>query len=59
MNGESLGIDGYRDIGLIDTMKDLLVIFVGAVVCNFAGFFYLKGRGKRTKFVENFIPSRK
>ena len=59
VNGQSLGIDGYLDIGLIDTMKDLLVNFVGAVVFNFAGFFYLKGRGKRTKFVENFIPSRK
>lgn len=59
VNGQSLGIDGYLDIGLLDTMKDLLVNFVGAVVFNFAGFFYLKGRGKRTKFVENFIPSRK
>lgn len=59
VNGKSLDINGYLDIGLIDTMKDLLVNFVGAVVFNFAGFFYLKGRGKRTKFVENFIPSRK
>ena len=59
VNGQSLGIDGYLDIGLLDTMKDLLVNFCGAVVFNFAGFFYLKGRGKRTKFVENFIPKRK
>lgn len=59
VNGNSLGVGGYLDIGLIDTMKDLIVNFVGAVVFNFAGFFYLKGRGKHSKFVENFIPHRK
>lgn len=59
VNGQNLGIDGYLDIGLIDTMKDLIVNFVGAVVFNFAGFFYLKGRGRHSKFVENFIPHRK
>lgn len=59
VNGESLGINGYLDIGLIDTMKDMLVNFVGAVVFNFAGFFYLKGRGKHTGFIKNFIPKRK
>ena len=59
VNGQSLGINGYLDIGLIDTMKDLVVNFIGAVVFNFAGFFYLKGRGKHTGFVKNFIPRRK
>ncbi|MEE0913618.1 MAG: hypothetical protein U0L76_03420 [Ruminococcus sp.] len=59
VNGESLGINGYLDIGLIDTMKDMLVNFVGAVVFNFAGFFYLKHRGKHAGFVRNFIPRRK
>lgn len=59
VNGKSLGINGYLDIGLIDTMKDMIVNFIGAVVFNIAGFFYLKGRGRHTKFVENFIPSRK
>lgn len=58
VNGQSLGINGYLDIGLIDTMKDLLVNFIGAVVFNFAGFFYLKGRGKHSGFVKNFIPTR-
>lgn len=59
VNGRNLGIDGYLDIGLIDTMKDLIVNFVGAVVFNLAGYFYLKGRGRHSKFVENFIPHRK
>lgn len=44
VNGENLGINGYLDIGLIDTMKDLLVNFVGAVVFDTIGWFYLKGR---------------
>lgn len=58
VNGTPLGVNGYLDIGLIDTMKDLLVNFIGAIVFNTVGFFYLIGRGKHTDFVENFIPSR-
>lgn len=58
VNGSPLGINGYLDIGLLDTMKDLLVNFVGAVVFNTIGFFYLIGRGKHTDIIENFIPSR-
>jgi len=30
VNGTSLGVDGYLDIGLVDTMKDLFVNFIGA-----------------------------
>lgn len=60
VNGRELGIDGYLDIGLIDTMKDLIVNFVGAAIFNAAGFFYLKGRlkGKENAagFIDNFIP---
>ena len=53
---EALGLGGYLDIGLHDTMEDLLVNFIGAVVfCTF-GFFYLKGRGKG-KFVRRFVPT--
>ena len=46
---------GYIDIGLIDTMKDLLVNFIGAVVFSIIGFFYVKSRGKG-KFASQFIP---
>lgn len=55
INGDALAIDGYLDIGLIDTMKDLLVNFVGAVIFSIIGFFYIKNRGKG-KFAEKFIP---
>lgn len=55
VNGESLGLGGYLDIGLIDTMKDLLVNFVGAVLFSIIGYFYVKNRGKG-KFAKRFIP---
>ena len=32
VNGESLGINGFLDIGLIDTMKDMLVETIGALL---------------------------
>lgn len=55
VNGESLGLGGYLDIGLIDTMKDLLVNFIGAVVFSFVGYFYLKNQSG-AKFAKKFIP---
>ena len=55
VNGQSLGLGGYLDIGLIDTMKDLLVNFVGAVVFSIIGFFYIKNRGEG-KFANRLIP---
>ena len=47
-SGETFHIDGgYLDIGILDTMKDLLVNFIGAVVfCSF-GFAFLKYGEKR------------
>ena len=55
VNGMELGLGGYLDIGLIDTMKDLFVNFIGAVVFSIIGFFYVKQRGKG-KFANRFIP---
>lgn len=46
---------GYLDIGLIDTMKDLFVNFIGAVVFSVIGYFYVKHRG-RGRFAPKFIP---
>lgn len=57
VNGELLMVDGYLDIGLIDTMKDLLVNFVGAVVFSVIGYCYVKSRGKN-RFASRFIPVR-
>lgn len=48
---------GYLDIGLHDTMKDLLVNFIGALVFSVFGFFYEKNREKY-KFAANFIPTK-
>ncbi len=51
----ALGVGGYLDIGLIDTMSDLLVNFIGAVVFSIIGFFYVKSQGKG-KLAKQFIP---
>ena len=51
----SLGLGGYLDLGLLDTMKDLAVNFVGAVAFSVIGFFYVKNRGKG-KVASSFIP---
>lgn len=50
-----LGLGGYLDIGLRDTMADLFVNFIGAVVFSVIGYFYVKSRGKGT-FAKRFIP---
>ncbi len=47
--------NGYLDIGLYDTMKDLFVNFIGAVIFSIVGFFYIKQRGKG-KLASQFIP---
>lgn len=56
-NGEKITTieGGYLDIGIIDTMKDLLVNFVGALIFSILGFLYIKYRDKY-KFASNFIP---
>ena len=50
-----LGLGGYLDVGIRDTMKDLFVNFIGAVVFSFIGYFYLIGRSKG-RFARRFIP---
>ena len=59
INEESLGLGGYLDIGLIDTMKDLFVNFIGAVVFSVTGFFYAKSKGARKSPAQSFVPSKK
>lgn len=41
-----LGVNGYLDIGLYDTMKDLLVNFIGAIVFSVFGYAYAKNPEK-------------
>lgn len=50
-----LGLGGYLDIGILDTMKDLFVNFIGAVVFSIIGYFYVRSRGKG-RFARRFIP---
>lgn len=52
---QALGLGGYLDIGIIDTMKDLFVNFIGAVVFSFIGYFYVKKKGQG-KVAHRFIP---
>ena len=59
INGESLGLGGYLDIGIIDTMKDLFVNFIGAVVFSITGFFYARSKGERRTPAQSFVPSKK
>lgn len=49
--------NGYLDIGLNDTIKDLMVNLVGAITFSVIGFFYIKNREKY-KFVSNFMPTK-
>ncbi|BBA47077.1 hypothetical protein BBJK_00035 [Bifidobacterium bifidum LMG 13195] len=58
-NGRDLGLGGYLDIGLIDTMEDLIVNFIGAVVFSVIGFIYVKNRGKGVSVISRFVPRRK
>ena len=53
---QALGLGGYLDIGIIDTMKDLFVNFIGAVVFSTIGYFYIKHRG-HGKLAKAFIPT--
>lgn len=55
---QALGLGGYLDVGLYDTMKDLFVNFIGAVVFSVIGFFYARGRGKK-RVVYLFVPRKK
>lgn len=51
----ALGLGGYLDIGLLDTMEDLFVNFIGAFTFSVIGFFYVRSRGKN-RFAKRFIP---
>lgn len=50
--------NGYLDVGIIDTMKDLIVNCVGAVIFSIFGLIYIKNRGKSV-VAASFIPQLK
>lgn len=51
--------DGYLDIGIIDTMKDLFVNLIGAIVFSVLGYLYAHHDQRKYRFVRNFIPKKK
>lgn len=53
---QAMNVGGYLDIGLQDTMKDLMVNLLGATVFSFIGYFYIKTRGKG-RIARHFIPT--
>lgn len=59
VNGEDwmAAYGGYLDIGLIDTMKDLFVNFLGAVAFSIIGYIYIKYRGHRQSVAAKLIPT--
>lgn len=57
IDGRTLNINGYLDIGLIDTMKDMFVNLIGALVFSVFGFFYAKKQANDS--IENLIPKKK
>lgn len=58
VNGQELGLGGYLDIGLHDTMADLMVNFIGAVVFSVIGYVYIRqrGKGRSGRIARQFIP---
>lgn len=54
-DGSIYVIDGYLDVGLVDTTEDLFVNFIGAVVFCVVGWIYISRRGKN-RLAAAFIP---
>ena len=55
VNGNSLGLGGYLDIGLYDTMEDLFVNMIGALVFSVIGYFRSRSR-RAEQIVEELVP---
>ena len=51
------GINGYLDVGLVDTIKDMFVNFIGAIVFSVIGYCYVKSRGRLDRFEKGLIPT--
>ncbi|MDG0822783.1 MAG: hypothetical protein L0L63_11430 [Staphylococcus equorum] len=55
---ENVVNDGYLDVGIHDTMKDLFVNLLGAAAFSVLSYSYAKYDQKKYKFVKNFILKR-
>lgn len=58
VSGHDLDLGGYLDIGLIDTMQDLFVNFIGALVFSVLGYFFVKNKNDDSVVVK-LIPHKK
>lgn len=58
-NGDMLQVidNGYLDIGLNDTIEDLFVNFIGAIVFSCFAFFDLK-HNRSNSFINRFVPTK-
>lgn len=50
--------EGYLDIGLIDTMKDLVMNFIGAFIFCVIGYLSIKSENKYHTFIQKFTPKK-
>lgn len=56
VDGLDLGVGGYLDIGLVDTMKDLFVNFIGAIIFCTIGGLCVAGKTLGQKIIRGFVP---
>ena len=54
-DGQTYTVNGYLDIGLFDTMKDLLVDFAGALIFSVIGYCSIKF-SRRSRIARALIP---
>lgn len=59
VNGQDLGVGGYIDVGLIDTMEDLFVNFIGALTFSIIGYYGLKGNNILSRIAGMFTLHKK
>ena len=57
-NQETVIKSGYLELGIIDTIKDLFVNFIGAIVFSIIGYLYIKNK-EEYRLAEKFILSPK
>ncbi|MDR0858295.1 MAG: hypothetical protein LBN97_04620 [Oscillospiraceae bacterium] len=57
MQKDTILADGTIDIGLIDTMTDMFVNFLGAAVFSVIGFFFVKNQDSN-RWLEHFMLSK-
>jgi len=57
-NQQLIKLNGYLDIGLHDTMKDLIVNFIGAFIFSYFGYLYIINKDKY-KIASRFIAKKK